>query len=25
VIPYRDGNDPNIPPPPAALKGIIKP
>jgi uncharacterized protein (TIGR02246 family) len=25
VIPYRDGNDPNLPPPPAALKGIIKP
>jgi uncharacterized protein (TIGR02246 family) len=25
VIPYRDGNNPNLPPPPAALKGIIKP
>ena len=25
VIPYRDGNDPNLPPPPAALKGIVKP
>jgi uncharacterized protein (TIGR02246 family) len=25
VIPYRDGNNPNVPPLPAALKGIIKP
>lgn len=24
VIPYRDGNDPNRPPPPAALKGVTK-
>jgi len=25
VIPYRDGNDPNRPPPPAALKDVTKP
>lgn len=25
VIPYRDGNNPNRPPPPAALGGVIKP
>jgi uncharacterized protein (TIGR02246 family) len=24
VIPYRDGNDPNRPPPPAALQGVTK-
>ena len=24
VIPYRDGNDPNRPPPPASLQGVIK-
>jgi uncharacterized protein (TIGR02246 family) len=25
VIPYRDGNDPNRPPPPASLSGVTKP
>jgi uncharacterized protein (TIGR02246 family) len=25
VIPYRDGNDPNRPPPPAVLKDVTKP
>lgn len=25
VIPYRDGNDPKPPPPPASLSGVVKP
>lgn len=25
VIPYRDGNDPNRPPPPAQLQGVVRP
>ena len=25
VIPYRDGNNPNRPPPPASLNGVVKP